>query len=126
MFLKLLLLLSVLFSRSIWVLLYAVTPAGCFFLAEVVLTMPQCRSLGTVCCYELTLGVFGRFDLAALCGCHTLNVCCCCCFDPLVLFLLLSERERELRKEGREVPSRVRLREGPIGVRITLGQPTIG
>jgi len=20
--------------------------------------------------------VFGRFDLAALCGCHTLNVCC--------------------------------------------------
>ena len=36
------------------------------------------------------------------------------------------ERERELRKEGREVPSRVRLREGPIGVRITLGQPTIG
>ena len=34
-------------------------------------------------------------------------------------------RERELRKEGREVPSRVRLREGPIGVRITLGQPTI-
>ena len=36
------------------------------------------------------------------------------------------ERERELSKEGREVPSRVRLREGPIGVRITLGQPTIG
>ena len=36
------------------------------------------------------------------------------------------ERERELRKEGHEVPSRVRLREGPIGVRITLGQPTIG
>ena len=35
------------------------------------------------------------------------------------------ERERELRKEGREVPSRVRLREGPICVRITLGQPTI-
>ena len=26
------------------------------------------------------------------------------------------ERERELRKEGREGPSRVRLREGPIGV----------
>ena len=24
-------------------------------------------------------GVFGRFDLAALCGCHTLKVCCCCC-----------------------------------------------
>ena len=36
------------------------------------------------------------------------------------------ERERELRKEGREVPSRVRLREGPTGVRITMGQPTIG
>ena len=27
------------------------------------------------------------------------------------------ERERALRKEGHEVPSRVRLREGPIGVR---------
>ena len=40
--------------------------------------------------------------------------------------LACGERERELRKEGREVPSRVRLREGPIGVRITLGQPTIG
>ena len=36
------------------------------------------------------------------------------------------EIERDLRKEGCEVPSRVRLREGPIGVRITLGQPTIG
>ena len=34
----------------------------------------------------------------------------------------LRERERELRKEGREVPSRVRLREGPIGVRITLAK----
>ena len=42
------------------------------------------------------------------------------------LFWEFTERERELRKEGREVPSRVRLREGPIGVRITLGQPTIG
>ena len=38
---------------------------------------------------------------------------------------LCTEKERELRKEGRELPSRVRLREGPIGVRITLGQPTI-
>jgi hypothetical protein len=26
----------------------------------------------------------------------------------------LSERERELRKEGRVVPSRVKLREGPL------------
>ena len=43
-----------------------------------------------------------------------------------VLYERPTERERELRKEGREVPSRVRLREGPIGVRITLGQPTIG
>ena len=24
---------------------------------------------------EVMYGVFGRFDLAALCGCHTLNVC---------------------------------------------------
>jgi len=41
---------------------------------------------------------------------------------------MLREREREREsygKEGRELPSRVRLREGPIGVRITLGQPTI-
>ena len=45
---------------------------------------------------------------------------------PLHMSSLQRERERELRKEGREVPSRVRLREGPIGVRITLGQPTIG
>ena len=34
-------------------------------------------------------------------------------------------RGRELRNKGREVPSRVRLREGLIGVMITLGQPTI-
>ena len=46
--------------------------------------------------------------------------------DAWVQMPLERERERELRKEGREVPSRVRLREGPIGVRITLGQPTIG
>jgi hypothetical protein len=26
-------------------------------------------------------GVFGRFDLAALCGCHTLNVCLFVCFE---------------------------------------------
>ena len=37
-----------------------------------------------------------------------------------------SERERELRKEGNELPSWVKLREGPIGVRITLGQSTLG
>ena len=30
-------------------------------------------------CLDPSDGVFGRFDLAALCGCHTLNVCCCCC-----------------------------------------------
>ena len=29
-------------------------------------------------CLDPFDGVFGRFDLAALCGCHTLNVCCCC------------------------------------------------
>ena len=29
-------------------------------------------------CLDPSDGVFGRFDLAALCGCHTLNVCCCC------------------------------------------------
>ena len=48
--------------------------------------------------------------------------------DDLAAFVQRADalRERELRKEGREVPSRVRLREGPIGVRITLGQPTIG
>ena len=30
-------------------------------------------------CLNPSDGVFGRFDLAALCGRHTLNVCCCCC-----------------------------------------------
>ena len=39
--------------------------------------------------------------------------------------IAMVERDRELLKEGSEVPSRVRLREGPIGVRVTLGQPTI-
>ena len=48
------------------------------------------------------------------------------CLAYMLLTYQKRERERELRKEGREVPSRVRLREGPIGVRITLGQPTIG
>ena len=40
----------------------------------------------------------------------------------------LPERERKskLRKEGREVHSCIRLREGPIGVMVTLGLPTIG
>ena len=33
-------------------------------------------------CLDPSDGVFGRFDLAALCGCHTLNVCCCCCSQP--------------------------------------------
>ena len=37
----------------------------------------------------------------------------------------MAERERELRKERIELPSRIRSREGPVGVRITLGQPTI-
>ena len=30
-------------------------------------------------CLDPSDGVFGRSDLAALCGCHTLNVCGCCC-----------------------------------------------
>ena len=42
-------------------------------------------------CLDPSDGVFGRFDLAALCGCHTLNVCCCC-FDldtPISLLLVI-------------------------------------
>ena len=82
--------------------------------------------------------VVSRIDLAALCGCRTLTFCLFCFIllgcrgltlfwaPPLLLTQVFRERERELRKEGREVPSRVRLREGPIGVRITQGQPTIG
>ena len=35
------------------------------------------------------------------------------------------QREGELRKEGRELRSRVRSRVGPISVRMTLGQPTM-
>ena len=34
--------------------------------------------------------VFGRFDLAALCGCHTLNVCLFVCLLLLLLLLLFS------------------------------------
>ena len=34
---------------------------------------------GSHCVVDPSDGVFGRFDLAALCGCHTLKVCCCCC-----------------------------------------------
>ena len=30
-------------------------------------------------------GVFGRFDLPALCVCHTLNGCCCCTGRPTTL-----------------------------------------
>ena len=36
-------------------------------------------------CLDPSDGVFGRFDLAALCGCHTLNVRCCCCCCCLTL-----------------------------------------
>jgi hypothetical protein len=36
-----------------------------------------------------------------------------------------SRERREIRKEGRELPSRIRLRDGRISVRITLGQPTM-
>jgi predicted nuclease with RNAse H fold len=37
------------------------------------------------------------------------------------------ERERELRKEGRVVPSRVKLREGPINVtELHWAKPTMG
>ena len=36
-------------------------------------------------CLDPSDGVFGRFDLAALCGCHTLNVCCCCCTTMLCI-----------------------------------------
>ena len=48
-----------------------------------VLVLARVGSVGkeVSCIYDTKapLGlVFGRFDLAALCGCHTLNVCCCC------------------------------------------------
>ena len=29
-------------------------------------------------CLDPSDGVFGRFDIAALCGCHTLNFCMLC------------------------------------------------
>ena len=39
-----------------------------------------------------TNGVFGRFDLAALGGCHTLNVCCCCCCSCVVRKAILFQQ----------------------------------
>ena len=44
-----------------------------------------------------------------------------CCFSVGGIAV----KERELREEGRQFPSRVRLREGAIGVRNALGQPTM-
>ena len=36
--------------------------------------MSESSSVPLLCMLDLLI-VFGRFDLAALCGCHTLNVC---------------------------------------------------
>ena len=41
------------------------------------------------------------------------------------MLVCVNGRERKLRKEGHQLASCVILRDGPIGVRITLGQPTI-
>ena len=43
----------------------------------------HCDLLWKPLCLDPSDGVFGRFDLAALCGCHTLNVCCCC-YGPVL------------------------------------------
>ena len=44
---------------------------------------------------------------------------------PRGLLSVTPEKERELRKEERELPSCLRSGEAPIAVRITLGAPTI-
>ena len=40
-----------------------------------VVEVVQNRVDGVLFAWSTSYGVFGRFDLAALCGCHTLNVC---------------------------------------------------
>ena len=89
------------------------TPAGAIIPFEI---FPPV-SPNTTCLQKEVL-LWGDHFLAVLDSTHPLT--------QNKLYDMDRERERELRKEGREVPSRVRLREGPIGVRITLGQPTIG
>jgi hypothetical protein len=50
-----------------------------------------------------------------------------CASTKLVSAAVWHERERELRKEGRVVPSRVKLREGPINVtELHSAKPTMG
>ena len=54
------------------------------------------------------------------------NILWCYSYRPFVgIEICYTARDRELRKEGDELPAHVRSREGPIGVPITLGQPTI-
>ena len=48
-----------------WVSLYVLLVVGGWVVVVV----------GWWLCLDPSDGVFGRFDLAALCGCHTLNVC---------------------------------------------------
>ena len=64
--------ISLLLVLCLLVLLFAVSVVGCL------LGYSSCLVVWKPLCLDPSAGVFGRFDLAALCGCHTLNVCCCC------------------------------------------------
>ena len=69
------------------VLLFAVSVVGCLF------GYSSCLVVWIPLFLDPSDGAFGRFDLAALCGCRTLNFC---------LFVCLLWREQEELIEGQE------------------------
>ena len=61
-----------------------ISPAGDLFAVSVVgclLGYSSCLVVWIPLFLDPSDGVFGRFDLAALCGCRTLNFCLFVCFD---------------------------------------------
>ena len=79
--------ISLLLVICLLVLLFAVSVVGCL------LGYSSCLVVWIPLFLDPSDGAFGRFDLAALCGCRTLNFClfvlfvCVCAFDGFILAL---------------------------------------
>ena len=67
------------------VLLFAVSVVGCLF------GYSSCLVVWIPLFLDPSDGAFGRFDLAALCGCGTLNFCLFVCFDDEAHCLFMCE-----------------------------------
>ena len=89
--------ISLLLVLCLLVLLFAVSVVGCL------LGYSSCLVVWIPLFLDPSAGAFGRFDLAALCGCRTLNFCLFVCLLLMEHYVHVQEEDMGIQKQDRKL-----------------------